>query len=71
MAIALISATGGTLLQDFLMRRAACQRRQVQFVCETSLDPQAAIGGLAIATELIDGRKQSSGWWGAGERGTA
>ena len=62
---------GGTLLQEFLMRRAARQRCRVQFVCETSLDLQAAIGGLAIATELIDSRQQSSGLWGAGARGTA
>jgi hypothetical protein len=31
-AIALISATGGALLQDYLVRRADRKDRQVQFV---------------------------------------
>src|SRR3954466_2122682 len=68
-AIALISATGGALLQDYLVRRADRKDRQVQFVFKTLLELQAAIGDLAVAAEQIDNRKRSSGSWDTGERG--
>src|SRR3954447_24752828 len=68
-AIALISATGGALLQEILVRRADRHDRQVQFAFKTLLELQTAIGDLAIAAEQIDGRKRSTGLWDAGERG--
>lgn len=68
-AIALISATGGALLQDFLVRRADRKDRQVQFALKTLLELQAAVGDLAIAAEQIDGRKRSSGSWVTNEHG--
>src|SRR6476646_796226 len=68
-AIALISATGGALLQEFLVRRADRKERQTQFVLKTLLELQTAIGDLAIAAEQIDSRKRSSGSWDAGEHG--
>jgi hypothetical protein len=68
-AIALISATGGALLQDYLVRRADRNERQVQFALKALLELQAAIGDLAIAAEQIVARKRSSGSWDAGEQG--
>jgi hypothetical protein len=68
-AIALISATGGALLQDYLVRRADRKDRQVQFVFKALLELQAAIGDLAVAAEQIDNRKRSSGSWDTGEQG--
>jgi hypothetical protein len=67
--IALISATGGALLQEFLVRRADQRQRQTQFALDTLLKLQAAIGDLAIAAEQIESRKQSSGSWQTGEYG--
>jgi hypothetical protein len=68
-AIALISATGGALLQDYLVRRADRKDRQVQFAFKALLELQAAIGDLAVAAEQIDNRKRSSGSWDTGEHG--
>jgi hypothetical protein len=68
-AIALISATGGALLQEFLVRRADRRERQTQFALDTLLKLQAAIGDLAIAAEQIESRKRSSGSWDSGEFG--
>ena len=67
-AIALISATGGAFLQEFLVRRADRQDRQVQFAFKTPLELQTAVGDLASAAIQVDGRKRSTGLWDAGER---
>jgi hypothetical protein len=68
-AIALISATGGALLQDYLVRRADRKDRQVKFAFKALLELQAAIGDLAVASEQIDNSKRSSGSWDTGEQG--
>jgi hypothetical protein len=61
--IAIISVTGGALLQEFLVRRADRRERRVQFAHDTLLDLQAAIGDLAIAAEQIISDKRGTGTW--------
>jgi hypothetical protein len=61
--VALISVTGGALLQEFLVRRADRRDRRVQFAQDTLLDLQAAIGELAIAAEQIISDKRSTRTW--------
>jgi hypothetical protein len=67
--IALISATGGALLQDFLVRRADRKDRQTRFALDTLLNLQVAIGDLAIAAEQIVSDKRLSRSWDAHGRG--
>ena len=69
--IALISITGGALLQEFLVRRADRRERRMQFAHDTLLNLQAAIGDLAIAAEQIDGDKRAAGTWVTAEQGSA
>lgn len=61
--IAIISVTGGALLQEFLVRRADRNERRMKFAHETLLALQAAIGDLAIAAEQIVSDKRGSGGW--------
>jgi hypothetical protein len=61
--IAMISVTGGALLQEFLVRRADRRERRLQFAHDTLLELQGAIGDLAIAVEQIVGAKRNTGSW--------
>lgn len=67
--IALISATGGALLQDYLIRRADRNDHRTRFALETLLNLQAAIGDLAIAAEQIVSTKRLSSSWETHSRG--
>jgi len=67
--IALISATGGALLQEYLVRRADRRERQVQFAADTLLNLQVAIGDLAVAAEQIVSNKRLSQAWDTPGRG--
>jgi hypothetical protein len=69
--IALISATGGALLQEFLIRRTDRRERRMQFAHDTLLNLQAAVGDLAITAEQIVGEKRASGSWCSVEQGAA
>lgn len=67
--IALISATGGALLQEFLARRADRNDRRTQFALDTLLNLQVAIGDLAMAADQIVSDKRLSCSWESHGRG--
>lgn len=61
--IAIISVTGGALLQEFLVRRADRRERRVKFENDALLQLQAAIGDLVVAAEQVVSDKRGSDSW--------